>query len=114
MTLVLLVVAREPNREPALSGLAFGGMAPARSWAGDNRLHALPDKSAADPPGGHCSADTAARDDRRRAGVATREALFPVERSNLGFSPGPPSSSCRCSRSPMPAASWPARRAIRR
>ncbi|MCW2286719.1 NhaA family Na+:H+ antiporter [Rhodoblastus acidophilus] len=70
-----------------LTGVILGLMAPARSWVSDKRLHAILDKVAAYPPGDHWSGDTAARDDLHRAGVATREALSPIERLEMALHP---------------------------
>jgi NhaA family Na+:H+ antiporter len=72
---------------PTLTGLILGLMTPARSWVSDNRLHAILDKIVAYPPGDHWSADAAARDDLHRAGVATREALSPIERLEMALHP---------------------------
>jgi len=55
-------------------------MTPARSWVSDTRLHAILDRVIAYPPGDHWSGNVAARSDLYRAGVATREALSPIER----------------------------------
>jgi NhaA family Na+:H+ antiporter len=63
-----------------LAGVILGLMTPSRSWVSDNRLHAILDRVVAYPPGDHWSGDTAGRRDLRRAGVAAREALSPLER----------------------------------
>jgi len=63
-----------------LAGVILGLMTPARSWVSENRLHAILDRVVAYPPGEHWSGDTAGRQDLRRASVATREALSPIER----------------------------------
>jgi len=72
---------------PTLTGVLVGLMAPARSWVSDNRLHAILNKIVAYPPGDHWSGDTAAREDLHQAGVATREALSPVERLEMALHP---------------------------
>lgn len=72
---------------PTLTGVLLGLMAPARSWVSDNRLHAILDKIVAYPPGDHWSGDTAAREDLHQAGVATREALSPIERLEMALHP---------------------------
>ncbi|MCW2273758.1 Na+/H+ antiporter NhaA [Rhodoblastus acidophilus] len=72
---------------PTLTGVLLGLMTPTRSWVSDNRLHAILDKIVAYPPGDHWSGDTAAREDLHRAGVATREALSPVERLEMALHP---------------------------
>lgn len=63
-----------------LAGVILGLMTPARSWVSVNRLHAILDRVVASPPGEHWSGDAAGRRDLRRASVATREALSPIER----------------------------------
>lgn len=70
-----------------LTGVILGLMTPARSWISDTRLHAILDKVVAYPPGEHWSEDTAARGDLHRAGVATREALSPIERLEIALHP---------------------------
>jgi NhaA family Na+:H+ antiporter len=70
-----------------LTGVILGLMTPARSWVSDKRLHAILDRVVAYPPGDHWSADKAARDDLHRAGIATREALSPIERLEMALHP---------------------------
>ncbi|WVT77397.1 Na+/H+ antiporter NhaA (plasmid) [Sinorhizobium chiapasense] len=70
-----------------LTGVVLGLMTPARSWVSDTRLHAILDRVSAHPRGDHGSRDTAARSDLRRAGVATREALSPIERLEIALHP---------------------------
>jgi NhaA family Na+:H+ antiporter len=62
-------------------------MTPAQSWVSDKRLHAILDRVIAYPPGDHWSSDTAARNDLNKAGIATREALSPVERLEMALHP---------------------------
>ncbi|MCG5480732.1 MAG: Na+/H+ antiporter NhaA [Ensifer alkalisoli] len=70
-----------------LTGVILGLMTPARRWISDTRLHAILDRVSAYPPGDHWSRDTAARNDLHRAGVATREALSPIERLEIALHP---------------------------
>ncbi len=70
-----------------LTGVILGIMTPARSWVSDTRLHAILDRVSSYPPGDHWSRGTAARSDLHRAGVATREALSPVERLEIALHP---------------------------
>lgn len=70
-----------------LTGVILGLMTPARSWVSDKRLHAILDRVTAYPPGDHWSSDTAARDDLNKAGIATREALSPIERLEMALHP---------------------------
>lgn len=70
-----------------LTGVILGLMTPARSWVSDRRLHAILDRIIAYPPGDHWSGDTAARGDLHRAGIATREALSPIERLEIALHP---------------------------
>lgn len=70
-----------------LAGVILGLMTPAHSWVSDIRLHAILDKVIAYPPGDHWSGDTTARNDLHRAGVATREALSPIERLEIALHP---------------------------
>lgn len=71
-----------------LTGVILGLMTPARSWVSDNRLHAIFDRVIAYPPGDHWSGDTTGRRDLRRAGVAAREAVSPLERLEIQLHPG--------------------------
>jgi NhaA family Na+:H+ antiporter len=70
-----------------LTGVILGLMTPARSWVSDRRLHAILDRVVAYPPGNHWSGDTAGRRDLRRAAMATREALSPIERLEILLHP---------------------------
>jgi len=72
---------------PTLAGVALGLMTPARGWISDNRLHAILNRVVAYPPGEHWSGDTSGRRDLRRAGIATREVLSPVERLEILLHP---------------------------
>ncbi|MDD3447341.1 MAG: Na+/H+ antiporter NhaA, partial [Zavarzinia sp.] len=72
---------------PTLVGVALGLMTPARGWVSDNRLHAILNRVTAYPPGDHWSGDTTDRADLRRAGVATTEALSPIERLEITLHP---------------------------
>ncbi|WP_156970510.1 Na+/H+ antiporter NhaA [Andreprevotia chitinilytica] len=72
---------------PTLAGLILGLMTPAQSWVSDSRLHAILDRVIAYPRGDHWSGDTTARQDLRRAGVAAREAISPVERLEIVLHP---------------------------
>jgi len=70
-----------------LTGVILGLMTPARSWVSDRRLHAILNRVIAYPPGDHWSGDIGARRDLHRAGVATREALSPIERLEVLLHP---------------------------
>ncbi|MFE8599700.1 Na+/H+ antiporter NhaA [Archangium violaceum] len=72
---------------PTLAGVALGLMTPAREWVSDDRLRALFERVIAYPKGKHWSGDTVERADLRRAGVAAREALSPVERLEMRIHP---------------------------
>lgn len=72
---------------PTLAGVVLGLMTPARSWVSDKRLHAILNKVVAYPRGEHWSGDTKDRKDLRRAGVAAREALSPLERLEIALHP---------------------------
>jgi NhaA family Na+:H+ antiporter len=72
---------------PTLAGLILGLMTPARSWVNDNRLHAILNRVVAYPPGDHWSGNSTRRQDLRRAVVAAREALSPVERLEIVLHP---------------------------
>jgi NhaA family Na+:H+ antiporter len=72
---------------PTLVGVILGLMTPARSWVSDNRLRAILNRVVASPPGERRSGDTTDRQDLRRASVATREALSPVERLEIALHP---------------------------
>ncbi|WP_370674094.1 Na+/H+ antiporter NhaA [Pleomorphomonas sp. PLEO] len=70
-----------------LTGVILGLMTPARSWVSDRRLHAILSRVIAYPPGNHWSGDRTARRDLHRAGIATREALSPIERLEIALHP---------------------------
>jgi NhaA family Na+:H+ antiporter len=70
-----------------LVGVILGLMTPTRSWVSDHRLRTILDRVIAYPPGDHWSGDTLDRRDLRRAGIATREALSPVERLEIVLHP---------------------------
>lgn len=70
-----------------VTGVILGLMTPARSWVSDRRLHAILHRVTAYPPGNHWAGDTAARHDLHQAGVATREALSPIERLEIALHP---------------------------
>lgn len=72
---------------PTLAGVVLGLMTPARSWVSDRRLQAILGKVMAYPHGEHWSGDTDDRRDLRRAGVAAREALSPLERLEISLHP---------------------------
>jgi NhaA family Na+:H+ antiporter len=62
-------------------------MTPTRSWISDRRLQAILAKVIAYPPGEHWSGNTEDRKDLRRAGIAAREALSPLERLEIALHP---------------------------
>lgn len=70
-----------------VTGVILGLMTPARGWVTDERLRAILDRVLARPAGDTWSGDTAERGDLRRAGVAARETLSPVERLELMLHP---------------------------
>ena len=72
---------------PTLVGVILGMMTPTRSWISDYRLRTILDRVIAYPPGDHWSGDTIDRRDLRRAGIATWEALSPVERLEIALHP---------------------------
>lgn len=72
---------------PTLAGVVLGLMTPARSWVKDGRLQAILARVGAYPRGEHWSGDTVDRRDLRRAGVAAREALSPLERLEMALHP---------------------------
>jgi NhaA family Na+:H+ antiporter len=72
---------------PTLAGVALGLMTPARGWVSDNRLRAILDRVIAHPLGDHWAGNTKGRTDLRRAGVAIREAVSPVERLEIVLHP---------------------------
>lgn len=77
----------ESGIHPTLVGVILGLMTPARSWVSDRRLQAILARVTAYAPGEDWSGDTSARQDLRRATVATREALSPVERLEIILHP---------------------------
>lgn len=77
----------ESGIHPTLTGVILGVMTPARSWVSDNRLHAILGKVMAYPAGAHWSGDTQDRRDLHRAGIATKEAISPLERIELALHP---------------------------
>lgn len=72
---------------PTLTGVLLGLMTPSRSWVSDSRLQAILARVVAYPQGEHWSGDTQDRRDLRRAGVAAREALSPLERLEIALHP---------------------------
>lgn len=72
---------------PTLTGVALGLMTPARGWVSDTRLHAILNRVLAYPPGNHWSGNTNDRQDLRRASIATRETLSPIERLEMALHP---------------------------
>lgn len=70
-----------------LAGVVLGLMTPARGWVSDNRLRAILNRVLARPAGDNWSGDTGERKDLRRAGVAARETLSPVERLEIVLHP---------------------------
>lgn len=72
---------------PTLAGVILGLMTPTQSWISDSRLQAILAKVIAYPPGDHWSGNTEDRKDLRRAGIAAREALSPLERLEIALHP---------------------------
>lgn len=72
---------------PTIAGVALGLMTPTRGWVSDRRLRAVLDRVLSHPIGGHWSRDTSERRDLRRAGIATTEAIAPVERLEMMLHP---------------------------
>jgi NhaA family Na+:H+ antiporter len=72
---------------PSLAGVALGLMTPARGWVSDDRLRAILNRVIARPAGGRSAGDSSDRRDLQRAGIATREALSPVERLEILLHP---------------------------
>jgi NhaA family Na+:H+ antiporter len=70
-----------------LSGVILGLMTPSRSWVSDRRLHAIFDRVVAHPPDAQWGGNTPARQDLRRASIAAREALSPIERLEMFLHP---------------------------
>jgi NhaA family Na+:H+ antiporter len=72
---------------PTVAGVVLGLMTPARVWVTDQRLHAILERVLSYPEGEHWSGDTTDRADLRRASVAAKEALSPVERLEMMLHP---------------------------
>ena len=72
---------------PTLTGVILGFMTPTKIWVSDIRLQAILGKVMAYPAGAHWSGDTRDRRDLYRAGIATREAISPLERIELSLHP---------------------------
>lgn len=70
-----------------VTGVILGLMTPSRRWISDTRLRAILGRVIAHPPDERWNSDRAARGDLRRAGVAAREALSPIERLEHGLHP---------------------------
>lgn len=70
-----------------LAGVVLGLITPAREWVSDERLHTIFERVLSYPVGRHWSGDTTDRADLRRAGVAAKEALAPVERLEIALHP---------------------------
>jgi NhaA family Na+:H+ antiporter len=71
---------------PTLAGVALGLMTPARGWISENRLRAILNRIA-DYPLSELRGYLGDRQDLRRAGIATREVLSPVERLEVLLHP---------------------------
>lgn len=69
------------------TGVVLGLMTPTRVWVNDALLRGFLERVLSHPGGEHWSGDTVERHDLRRAGVALKEALSPVERSGMMFHP---------------------------
>lgn len=65
---------------PTIAGVILGLLTPARGWVSDRRLRAILKRVAAHTPGESWSGDTNDGHDLRRASIATKEVLSPVER----------------------------------
>jgi NhaA family Na+:H+ antiporter len=72
---------------PTIAGVALGLMTPARGWVSDDRLRAILNRVIARPAGTRSTGDSSDRRDLQRAGIATREALSPVERLEILLHP---------------------------
>lgn len=72
---------------PTVAGVALGLMTPTRRWVSGHRLHAILNRVRAYPPGGGWSGDADDQRDLQRAGIATREALSPIERLESALHP---------------------------
>lgn len=72
---------------PTLAGVVLGSMTPTRVWITDARLRMILGRVLSKPTGGQPSGDSSERRDLRRAGVAVRESLSPVERLEMMLHP---------------------------
>lgn len=72
---------------PTVTGVVLGLMTPAREWVNSERLHRILQRVTARPLSERASASVKGRAELRRAGVATREALSPVERFEIQLHP---------------------------
>lgn len=71
----------------AVSGVILGLLTPSRRWISGTRLRAILDRVTARPLDESWGGNARARGDLSRAGVATREALSPIERLELALHP---------------------------
>jgi NhaA family Na+:H+ antiporter len=69
------------------TGVVLGLMTPTRVWVNDALLRGFLERVLSYPGGEHWSGDTIDRRDLRRAGVAIKEALSPVERFEMMLHP---------------------------
>ncbi len=72
---------------PTIAGVVLGFMTPTRAWVSDRRLRVILGRVLSYPVGDHWSGNTAERRDLQRAGVATTEAISPVERLEMMLHP---------------------------
>lgn len=72
---------------PTVTGVVLGLMTPAREWVSNERLHRILQRVLAHPADEEATASVKGRAELRRAGVATREALSPVERFEIQLHP---------------------------
>ena len=72
---------------PTVAGVVLGLMTPTKEWVNNERLHAIFRRVLAHPTGDETSSNAQGRAELRRAGVAAREALSPVERLELKLHP---------------------------
>ncbi|WP_374320527.1 Na+/H+ antiporter NhaA [Pseudoxanthomonas kaohsiungensis] len=70
-----------------VAGVILGLLAPSRRWVSDTRLRAILDRVTARPLDERWGGNAVARHDLSRAGIATREALSPIERLELALHP---------------------------
>jgi len=70
-----------------ITGVLLGLMAPTRSWVSDKRLHVILGRVMSHPLDADWRGNAAARGDLRRAGIAARESLSPVERLETSLHP---------------------------